>query len=203
MCALSPDSYTWFRSSRLYLDGAMVVDNEGLHGMVDKCVSRFLSGGPHVVYIEGFQAGGGVGMIARYSGPDTDNERILMMSGRVSSRYYGTCRPDYLQADSHEFSVCMFKSDSWLSVTPRIGDNVATKLLTYVGTGTVAVLDMHDLNTFRALVPQTPNVNYVWGISGQLKIENPGTYNLCISSDDGCVNMDSSSIDFAFFAYCP
>ena len=63
----------------------MLVDDEGLHGMVKKCGTKTLTAGDHVVYVEGFQAGGGVGMAVRYSGPDTGSKETLLRSGVVPS----------------------------------------------------------------------------------------------------------------------
>ncbi len=59
----------------------MLVNDDGLHGMVEKCGGIDLTSGPHVVYIEGFQAGGGVGMVATFTGPDTGGKKKLMKSG--------------------------------------------------------------------------------------------------------------------------
>jgi len=170
--------------SKLYLDGNLLVDNEGLHGMVDKCKDTMLASGSHSINIEGFQAGGAVGMVGRYSGPDTEGKRVLLTSGRVSSRYYPECDPAGGE-DSSKFTICMFKSPTFLSSTPRIGDAVATGALEYVGKGRMPAIDMHDLQTFRQFVPQTPNENYAWAMYGSLVVVAQGSYKLCISSDDG------------------
>ena len=61
------------------------MDDEGLHGMVEKCGTTSVTAGDHVVYVEGFQAGGGVGMAVRYSGPDTGGRKVLMRSGASAS----------------------------------------------------------------------------------------------------------------------
>ena len=49
-------THTQPRRSKLFLDGEQIVDNEGLHGAVEKCATRDLPAGKHKVYIEGFQA---------------------------------------------------------------------------------------------------------------------------------------------------
>ena len=49
--------------------------------MVKKCGTKTVAAGDHVVYVEGFQAGGGVGMVLTYSGPDTKGKEILLRSG--------------------------------------------------------------------------------------------------------------------------
>ena len=87
---LGPLCLYLYRSS-LYLDGPLFINNDGLHGMEEKCREAELSSGAHIALIEGFQAGGGVGMVATYSGPDTRGRKVLMQSGKaLSSRQLPT-----------------------------------------------------------------------------------------------------------------
>jgi hypothetical protein len=167
------------------LDGSLLVDNEGLHGMVEKCGSAQLSSGDHIVYVEGFQARGGVGMVTKYSGPDTGGAKIFMMSGRVSSPFFPTCAPPAAGGGADGFDLCMFRSNTGLDITPRIGDDVAAGRLQYVGRGRMPAVDIQRLETFREYVPRTPDANYAWAMYGQLQIAIPGSYTLCITSDDG------------------
>lgn len=169
------------------MDGGLVVDNEGLHGMVEKCSSRDLSAGPHVLYVTGFQAGGGVGMIAKYSGPDTGNDRILIKSGYApkNSLYFGQCDPT-AQAESTSFTLCMFRSDVGLGSIPRIGQaDSGNSRLHFIGKGRLEVVNLNSLEQFRSAVPGVPGADYAWAIYGQLKIGTAGSYKLCITSDDG------------------
>ncbi len=62
----------------MYIDGALLVDDDGLHGMLERCATRFMTAGLHSVYVTGFQAWGGVGMEIRYSGPDTGGVMTFM-----------------------------------------------------------------------------------------------------------------------------
>ena len=103
------------------MDGPLLVNDDGLHGMVEKCGAIDLTSGSHVVYIEGFQAGGGVGMVATYAGPDTGGDKVLMRSGTVlkSSRYYSQCDPSS-QQDPSQFTICMFRSNTGLGSIPKI-----------------------------------------------------------------------------------
>jgi hypothetical protein len=66
--------------SKLYVDGNLLVDNDGLHGMVELCSKRFMSTGFHEIYVIGFQQWGpaGVGMEVRYSGADTGDKLVFM-----------------------------------------------------------------------------------------------------------------------------
>ena len=151
-----------------------------------------LNAGAHIVYIEGFQAGGGVGMKAKYSFPDTDGIKILMMSGRVSSRYFPGCDPtkDATNLKESRFKVCIFKSKGkhpQLSKIPRIGDRVALGTLQYLGKGLASAVDMHDFADFRAYTPEIPEHFFTWAIYGSIQISLPGEYKLCIISDDGYV----------------
>ncbi len=105
----------WHRS-KLFINGALLVNNEGLHGMVERCESRTLSTGTHVVYVEGFQAGGGVGMELQYSGADTGNKKVLMRSASLpitqtrAGQYFKPCDPA-AAAVSTQFTMCMFRSE--------------------------------------------------------------------------------------------
>ena len=175
------------RRSALYLDGPLLINDDGLHGMVEKCQDTQLTSGSHIVYIEGFQAGGGVGMVATYAGPDTNGEKVLMRSGKVmkSSRYFEQCDPS-AQQDPSQFTVCMFRSSVGLGSIPRISQaDSGSGPLSFVGKGRLSVINVHDIGPFRAAVPRTPDWNYAWAIYGQLMIGSAGRYKLCITSDDG------------------
>lgn len=182
------------------MDGPLLVDDEGLHGMVEKCGQKFLTAGQHTVYIEGFQAGGGVGMEAKYSGPDTGGKMTYMRSGVIPSQspapgqYYPTCDPTVQDGDGQQFTLCMFRSEVSINQIPAFGQaDTGLNRLYYVGKGRVQTVDVHDLGQFRSVVPNTPDVNYAWAIFGTLKIGTAGSYSLCITSDDGCVCVLSSS----------
>jgi hypothetical protein len=65
----------------MFVEGALLVQNDGLHGMSEQCELKKFEPGLHPVYIEGFQNGGGVGMEIKYSGPDTGNRKVWLQSG--------------------------------------------------------------------------------------------------------------------------
>ena len=72
-----PQSGVWNLStesddgSRLFIDGQLLVNNDGLHGMVDRTGSVALEAGLHAVVVEFFENGGGAGEIVRWEGPGT------------------------------------------------------------------------------------------------------------------------------------
>jgi hypothetical protein len=183
-----------FRSSKLYVDGSLLVNDEGIHGMLEKCGQKQLSSGSHIVYIEGFQAGGGVGMEAKYSGPDTGGKMMFMRSGVVPSgtfgKYYPSCDPTSQDADASQFTVCMFRSEVSLGRIPALGQaDSGVNRLYYIGKGRVPVVDLHNVEQFRVAVRGTPDINYAWAIYGQLQVSVGGSYTLCIISDDGQVPL--------------
>ena len=56
--------------SKLFVDGGMVVDNDGLHAMIEVGGSiEVIEPGPVAVRVEFFERGGGAGLIVRWEGP--------------------------------------------------------------------------------------------------------------------------------------
>jgi hypothetical protein len=103
----------------------------------------------------------------------------------VSRRYYKKCNPNELPPET-QFTVCMFRSDVGLSSTPDIpAADQGSSRLHYVGQGKAASINFNSFEQFRTVVSGIPRADYAWAISGQLKIGNPGSYTLCITSDDG------------------
>lgn len=55
--------------SKLWIDGQLVVDNDGLHGMFEEWGVVALEAGLHEIRVDFFEAGGGAGLIVEYEGP--------------------------------------------------------------------------------------------------------------------------------------
>ncbi|HTI09475.1 MAG TPA: PA14 domain-containing protein [Puia sp.] len=66
-------SYTFYTSSddgsNLYLDGTLLVNNDGLHGTVETSGTRTLTAGLHPIQVNFFQQGGGQVLTVSYAGP--------------------------------------------------------------------------------------------------------------------------------------
>ncbi|HFE52767.1 MAG TPA: beta-glucosidase, partial [Bacteroidetes bacterium] len=62
--------------ARLYIDGKLVVDNDGLHGAEERSGSTHLTAGRHRIRVAYFQAGGGMALDTYYSGPGLPRQRI-------------------------------------------------------------------------------------------------------------------------------
>ena len=162
--------------------------------MVEKCGQKPLMSGTHTLYVEGFQAGGDVGMEVRYSGPDTGGNKVFIRSGVVhkstsSDRYFIQCDPTVTNMDnmdSSQFTLCIFRSEIPLGKIPALGQaDTGLNRLYFVGKGRLPVVDVRSVDQFRMSVPGTPDFQYAWAIYGVLQIILAGQYTLCISSDDG------------------
>ena len=55
--------------SRLWLDGELLIDNDGLHPMAERSVTRTLAAGDHALRVEYFENAYGAGLLLSWSGP--------------------------------------------------------------------------------------------------------------------------------------
>ena len=62
--------------SRLYVGEKLVVDNDGLHGMVEKAGHVGLRAGLHPLRVEWFNAGAGMGLSVKWAGPGFEKQSI-------------------------------------------------------------------------------------------------------------------------------
>ncbi len=73
-------TYTLFINSddgsRVYLDGAFVIDNDGLHGMQERSVTLSLAAGFHQLRVEFFENTGGCGLEFSWSGPGIAKQSV-------------------------------------------------------------------------------------------------------------------------------
>ena len=100
-------------------------------------------------------------------------------------QYYSKCVPS-TEGDQSQFTICMFRSEVGLSQIPSIGQaDTGSNRLYYAGQGKIPVVNLDNLEQIRHIVPNTPDAHYAWAIFGQLVVQKSGSYNLCITSDDG------------------
>ncbi|UQU62349.1 DUF1080 domain-containing protein [Couchioplanes caeruleus] len=66
--------------SRLAIDGKPVVDNDGLHGVESKDGSVELGAGPHALFVEFFEAGGGQQLTLSWRPPGADDFSVVPTS---------------------------------------------------------------------------------------------------------------------------
>jgi hypothetical protein len=76
--------------SKLWINGAYTVNNDGLHGMRNKEGERLLGSGPHMLRLEMFERSGNAGMVLRYRGPDTRSKMIVVPTRVLRKTTRGT-----------------------------------------------------------------------------------------------------------------
>jgi putative heme-binding domain-containing protein len=88
-------AWTFYTSSddgsRLYLDGRLVVDNDGWHGMTEKSGTVDLKAGLHSIAVTYFDQGGDDGLVVSWQGPGVPKEKV---PGRVLGSEAGDTTPD-------------------------------------------------------------------------------------------------------------
>lgn len=74
-------AFTFFLTSddgsRLYIDGQLVLDNDGLHGAIEEQVTLNLTAGSHTIEVRYFERGGGSVLDLDWSGPGFGREQML------------------------------------------------------------------------------------------------------------------------------
>jgi hypothetical protein len=164
-CSTSDDG------SFLYVDGARLVNNDGLHGAYKRCASTRLTTGKHKIEVRGFQAGGGAYQAATYSGPDTGGRERRMVS-------LPTTPPALPNPSSWEMR--MYKTNYRpFQVVPDVS------YMTYVGRANIKYIKFNSLSRLRQWIPRTPAARYAWQIYGKVEVRKPGHYTFCSRSDDG------------------
>jgi hypothetical protein len=77
--------YTFYTSSddgsQLFIDGSLVVDNDGLHEVQEQSGVVRLSNGYHSIVVTMFEAGGGEILVTSWAGPDTVGAKIPLGPG--------------------------------------------------------------------------------------------------------------------------
>ncbi len=168
-------SYTLFISSddgsRVYLDGALLINNDGLHGMQERSATVTLNAGYHHLRVEFFESGGGAGLEFRWSGPGIAKQ-IVPASALWQE---DSVAPPYVAGLLAEF----FDFTTALSVIPDLTGRVPE------ASRTDAQIAYASVSTAWSGLPTTMVDTFASRHSGWLKIDTAGSYTLFISSDDG------------------
>eukprot|EP00971_Amphidinium_carterae_P323665 6432261-Amphidinium_carterae.1 len=62
------------------LDGATVINNDGEHSMKTKTADIYMEVGDHPLVVKFFENGGIAGVVLKYTGPDTNDEEMVVPS---------------------------------------------------------------------------------------------------------------------------
>lgn len=156
--------------SKIWVDGSLIVASKGRGG--EKCGQRGLPSGNHVVKVAVFNGGGGVHLVARYSGPDTGGERRPLRSED------GNSGVPPLPAES-VWKLSLYQADHTLNMVPDV------TALALVGTNKLEKINMASRYDFENYITPVPSSNYAWTIEGRVTISRAGSYQWCLTSSDG------------------
>jgi len=96
---LEAGSYTFYTisddGSKLYIDDALVVNNDGLHGATENSGRIDLAAGQHTIEVTFFEKGGSNVLYVLYEGPGIDKQVIpeMLLQPQILPGGFGACCP--------------------------------------------------------------------------------------------------------------
>jgi hypothetical protein len=164
--------YTFYLSSddgsTLYIDGQQIVNNDGLHAMIQQSNSIGLQAGFHKISVGFFQCTGDQGLKVGYSGPGISQQQI------PSSALYIESNNKLLPAVNLSNPVNGMNYSYYEASNYSVVPDFTT--ITPVKTGMVNNFDISVANR-----SQQYAINY----SGYINVPADGQYTFYLSSDDG------------------
>jgi len=163
-CAKSRDG------SVITIGGSTVVDNDGRHGVREKCGSKTLKRGEYDTKAEMFQSSGGGYMVVTYQGTDTWGIKELLGSSDPTA---------FKRGDVSQWTMRIFSQPTargWLRKMPNFS------WLDFVGETKVAAIDFKSVSDIQRYVPDTPQYNLAGAWFGKTVITKPGDYSFCTTS---------------------
>ena len=158
--------------SRLFVDGLMVDNDGGLHGPKEVCADKQITPGTHLIKVNFFNHGGGAYERITYKGADTGGVHVPIPS--ISTT--GIPAPP----KPSQWSMKVYTQISNVEARPL------TRSMQLVGTSnSVSTIDFHHRVDWQQYVKDFPHQNLAVIFYGNLKITQPGDYQICAKSADG------------------
>lgn len=181
-------TYTFYTSSDdgsiLNIGGAVVVNNDGLHGQAEKSGTIALKAGKHAITVNYFDnSGSGDILNVSYAGPGISKQIIPASAlyrssnpntgntGNPSPTPVAALRPADNPANAVSGLSYAYYQGAWSDV-PTFSS------LTPIKTG--------DVTSF-SLAPRTRNDDFAFNYTGYIDVPTDGTYTFYTSSDDGSI----------------
>jgi hypothetical protein len=162
--------------SHLYIDGAMVVNNGGLHSTKTESGTVDLAEGYHMIKADWFENGGGPSMALQYNGPDTGGQEADVQATHFQRQSKNL--PDPLALGMKRgWQGRIWFFDGALSKVPPNLDSIKPDLLVVNPN-----LDLGN-EEFKAL--GCPDDRFAAVFTGSVQIWTPGFYDFWTESDDG------------------
>ncbi len=169
----SDGSYVFYLTSddgsALYIDGVLVVNNDGLHGAIEKSGQIGLKAGLHAINVEYFQQGGGDSLSVSYNGP-TISKTVIPASALFNTQASGLLPAVHPGTTVNGINYNYYQSANGWSSLPNFSTITPAK------TGT--------LNNF-SLSPATSTVTFAFSFTGYINVPVDGSYVFYTTSDDG------------------
>ena len=161
--------------SAVFIDGQLVVDNDGLHGAEEwKTGTMELVPGYYPLIVTYFEKDGGQIVKVKYSGPDTFGQKVYLRG------FHSGVRPaeDPVPADIMfpGFAAAYYKIAEYVDVVPDLQG------LTPDFTATTINVD-YDAESFRAIDKAFPNNTFAARWSGQMKVTVGGAYTFFVTTN--------------------
>jgi hypothetical protein len=173
-------AYTFYTTSddgsRLFIGGGMIVDNDGLHGMVEVSGTVGLAEGLHEITVTHFERTGGEGLTVSWSGPGIAKQEI---PGSVLEQ---------IPSPNNAPTVSITSPANGASYVAPADINVMATAAD--SDGTIARVEMHLDGTFVSSLTTTP---YEWADLTGLAV---GTYSIRVTAydDDGDSAQDTITV---------
>lgn len=163
--------YTFYTNSddgsQLYIDNILVVDNDGVHSMIEKSGSIGLKAGKHTISVEFFQASGQKDLAVSYAGPGISKKLIPASALYSSSLLLPAVNPANI---TNGLNYKYYEANSYTVVPP------AFNALNAVKTGTSKNFDVSVANR---------TTSYSLNFTGYINVPSDGVYTFYSTSDDG------------------
>jgi hypothetical protein len=171
--------------SKMIIDGSLIVNNDGLHGMRTQCSKQGVTGDYHKFEAQMFERGGGAGMEVYYSGPDTSNRRTkisaskFFFDGKVPTTT--TPPPPTAPPPPPSYVVAGLKEEVWYK---KYGmRKLPTSWSSPSFTRKIAKIDYRSTGRPWSGLKERDNFAVRW--TGYVKIATAGEYTWYTTSDDG------------------
>jgi hypothetical protein len=177
--------------SHLWIDGALVVSNGGLHGVETVRGTARLDAGYHDVRVDFFENEGGAAVWVKYEGPDTDGEEVLLRGQHraltVKAITVANAEDESL---ANGFEARFWKDRSMdgnsIQFEGDYVEHVQAKRVPVIHTGLSNFIDLRDDAAFKTAFGGAFDVDkFVGEWTGILVVATGGLYTFSTSSDDG------------------
>ena len=167
ICASSADG------SYVYMNGDLIIDNGGRHGVQEKCQLMTLKKGMQQVKVLYWRYAGEPYLKLSYAGVDTGQSKWPMPSD--SSRVFETAPAP---------SVWLLRQWQASPGERLLKDEDSAKLewLEFISQGNAAAIDFRNSKDLAQYVSPLKNDNVAWRIYGKHTFEKPGIYDFCLTN---------------------